>query len=478
MTSSVADRAAPAMRTKPERLVFALAYVGVVAGVSLLLSSAPVWLLALVTLLAFATFVALWRVQFGGRLSYADPALLFLFVITVYTVIPLFTFEYFQFNLGAEGDSRLTHIVLDDALIYEVWLCANLAIAGFGGAYLVLRDARMPRLEIPQGPVSALWTGLWASAAVGLAIFFSRERGTYTDEYLFILGLPTLVIQALNIVSAMFYLCAWGLFAYYLTNGRKLFAVGLLVATLLYFLVTSEARSGLVLIAAAFFVIWDHFVRRFSALTIAAMAVTGLVVFLVLGLLRGGMLDINDAAGRSEFMAVFVTALDVQQLHIAGSTLDMNVSMLVSDLFRLIPQQLLSSEKIDPATWYVSNFYPAYGEGGGGLAFGMLSEAILGGGAFNAFLRGLTLGGIVSLVLNFLTRRTSVWHMLIYIWLFVSLYQCFRDTTFTLGGRFLFQFGPALLLVTVLAQLVRARVAQPRPAGGAGSARGGMSGPA
>jgi hypothetical protein len=156
----------------------------------------------------------------------------------------------------------------------------------------------------------------------------------------------------------------------------------------------------------------------------------------------------------------------------------MIVSMLVSDLFRLIPQQLLSSEKIDPATWYVSNFYPAYAEGGGGLAFGMLSEAILGGGAFNAFLRGLTLGGIVSLAFNFLTRRQSVWHMLIYVWLFVSLYQCFRDTTFTLGGRFLFQFGPALLLVAIMAQLVRIRVAQPRAAVGAGTTGGGVGGPA
>lgn len=468
MTSSVPDRAAHAMRTKPERLVFALAYVGSVAGVSLLLSSAPVWLLALVTLIAFGAFVAMWRLQFGGRLSYADPGLLFLFVITTYTVIPLLTFEYFQFNLGAEGDSRLTHIVLDDALIYEVWLCANLAMAGFGGAYLVLRDGRMPSLVIPQGPVSALWTGLWFSAAVGLVVFFSRSRGAYADEYLFILGLPTIVIQALNIVSAMFYLCAWGLFAYYLTSGRRLFAVGLLGMTLVYFVVTSDARAGLVLVTGGFFVIWDHFVRRFSAVTIAALAVTGLTAFLVLGLVRGGLLDINDAAGRSEFMAVFVTALDVQQLHVAGSTVDMNVSMLVSDLSRLIPQQLLDFEKVDPATWYVANFYPTYAEGGGGLAFGMLSEAVLGGGGASAFLRGLTLGAIVSLAFNFLTRRQSIWHMLIYVWLFVTLYQCFRDTTFTLAGRFLFQSGPALLLVAIMAQLVRARIAQPRAAAAIG----------
>jgi hypothetical protein len=477
MTSSATDRATHAMRTGPERLVFALAYVGGVGGVSLLLSSAPAWLLALFTLFALASFVAVWRLQFGGRLSYVDPCLLFLFVITVYTVIPLLTFEYFQFS--SIGDSRLNHIILDDALIYEVWLCANLAMAGFGGAYLALRDARMPRLEIPQGPLSALWTGLWVSAGVGLAIFVSRERGTYADEYLFLAGLPTIVIQALNIVSAMFYLCAWGLFAYYLTSGRRLFAVGLLAMTLAYFLVISEARSGLVLIVLGFFVIWDHFVRRFSAVTIAALAITGLTIFLVLGLLRGGgYFDINDAAGRSEFMAVFVTALDVQQLHIAGSTLDLNVSMLVSDLFRLIPQQLLDYEKIDPATWYVSNFYPHYAEGGGGLAFGMLSEAILGGGGFNAFLRGLTLGAIVTLAFNFLTRRQSIWHLLIYVWLFVTLYQCFRDTTFTLGGRFLFQSGPALLLVGIMAQLVKARVAQPRAGTGAGAAADRLGGPA
>jgi hypothetical protein len=478
MATAVSFETAKPPRAGPERLVPGLLYGGAATAISFVAASSPAWILALVTLATAAAFVVVWRMQFQGRLSYADPGIFFVFVICLYTAIPLLVFEYYDFNFGIEGDSRLNHIALDQRLISDVWLCANLAIAGFGSAYLVIRQPRMPRLrEIPDGARSALWIGLILSATMTIVAYLGRGgSGAYTDEYLFFRGLPTLVVQMLNILSAMFQVCAFGLFAYYIAKGRTIIAVALLAASLAFSFVVSDARTNLVMLAGGFFIARDHLAKRFSPAMLASGAVLGLAIFLLLGLTREGLFAISDAAGRSEFMSVFVTALDVQQLYITGSTMDMNVNLLVSDLFRLIPQQLLTFEKVDPASWYVVTFYPAYAEAGGGLAFGMISEAVLGGGGFAALLRGLALGVVASLAFNFLTRHGSIWRMIIYIWVFISLYQCFRDTTFSLFGRFAFQFAPALLITFAFSHLLSAR-GSTAVAGRAGARRPGSGAP-
>ena len=466
MATSVTDGRAHSTLGRPERVLPALLYgIGVTAA-SFAVTSFSGLVLASTTLISAAVFVAVWRLQYQGRLSYADPGIFFIFVICLYTAIPLLAFEYYDYNLGVEGDNRLNHIVLDQALISDVWLCANLALAGFGAAYLLLRQPRMPQLPaLRQGVLSALWIGLALSAGVAILVYLGRGGGgTYSDEYLFVLGLPTIGIQILNILSMTFHVCAFGLFAVYLARGRTTIATALLVVSLLFFLFVSEARANLVVLTGGFLIARDHLVKRFSPPVLAAGAVLGLVTFLMLGLIREGDFAISDAAGRSEFMAVFVTALDIQQLYITGSTLDMNANLLVSDLFRLIPQQFLAFEKVDPATWYVSTFYASYAEQGGGLAFGMLSESVLGGGGFAALLRGLTLGAVVALAFNVLTRTASLWRMIIYIWLFIALYQCFRDTTFTVIGRFPFQVAPAVLIAFALSHLLSIRASAVTPA--------------
>jgi hypothetical protein len=441
----------------PRPAIAALAYGAGVSGLSLLVANAHVLVLAAVTGASFLAFVFLWSQRFRPTLSYVDPGLLFQFVIVLYTVFPLVTFWYYDFQFGNSGDSRLAQITLDDNLISSVWLCANLAMAGFGTAYLVFRKPEIPKLPPEtKDMLPALWTGFLLSGLILMLVYFARGGEEYVDEYLFYEDLPRLLVQVLNISSALFQASVYALLAcYFRTRPKMGVALGILVCIL--FLATTQARAGLVLIAAGMLIAGDHFRKRFSPVVLAATAAVGLTLFLVLGLLRGGVGSFTDAAGRTEFMALFVTALDIRQLYIIGSTLDMNANLLVSDLVRLIPQQVLPFEKVDPATWYVSTFYPAYAESGGGLAFGLIAEAVLGGGGAAALVRGLALGGLVSVSLNYLSARVSLWRVIIYMWLFANLYQSFRDTTFTLVARFVFQFAPAVLILMFFYQFLIGR---------------------
>ena len=398
-----------------------------------------------------------WRRAILPNTTAAEPGLLFIAVAAIYTLFPLISFVAFDYNLGADSDNRLSAIALDDRFIGQIAASANAIIAGFAVAYAILRKPRRPaNFSVQYADTLALWIGLGtALLVIAIPSLLGTEKGSgYASEYLFYQSLPIVVQQILNIVSNLALICAFGLMASYASAGKFHITLSIALVCCVYFGLATSARTPLVLIAGGLLLVRDLFVKPFSLAQLGVIVVAVLIIFLGLGFARDGLSDINYVAGRSEFMAVFVTALDIQQLYVTGSTLDMNLNLLLSDLFRLIPQQFLPFEKIDPATWYVTTFYPSFAEQGGGLAFGILAESQLGGSFVAASIRGLALGSVTAVAFNYLTARSSIWRTIIYVWLFTGLYQAFRDTTFTLVGRFVFQVAPGVFLIFVLGRLV------------------------
>lgn len=406
----------------------------------------------------FGLFILAWRAVFNRRLSYVDPGIVFLTVVAIYSILPLLTTEAMNFNFGALQDARLARIALDDGIISTTIANANAIMTGFGTAYLLVRAPRIPSLgPTPPHSIAALWVmfGLAVLVQTGLYLAGGGGGDSYGDEYLLIQSLPIVVIQILNVLTNLFYVALFGLMVYYFRTRRIVIVAGLILLSFGLFLVVTGARTPLVLTAFAAIVCWDHLYRRIPPLLIATLFVFVVATFLALGTIRAGASSLSAAFAQSEFMAVFVTALDIRQIYLAGSSLDMGTTLLLGDLLRLVPQQVLPFEKIDPASWYVTTFYPEYAAQGGGFAFGMLAEAALSGGSVPALIRGLVLGTVLSGALNLLTKRSSIWSYIIYVWLVISVYQSFRDTTFTLFGRFFFQLAPAVLLCAIVAALLR-----------------------
>jgi hypothetical protein len=184
---------------------------------------------------------------------------------------------------------------------------------------------------------------------------------------------------------------------------------------------------------------------------IAMLGAPALVLFMIGGLIRdnnpdGGLLDLFQSG---EFTALFINAVDLRQRFEDGYAAEFRFAFYLVDVIRLIPSQLLGDFKIDPATWYVETFYPDYFDAGGGLAFGLMAESAAGFGAPEAFLRGLLLGWAYAALANRLTRNgSSILKIYIYVWLVVMSYQSFRDTTFTLITRSLYQVIPVVLFVS------------------------------
>ena len=110
--------------------------------------------------------------------------------------------------------------------------------------------------------------------------------------------------------------------------------------------------------------------------------------------------------------------------------------------------------KVDPATFYVSNFYPAYSDAGGGWAFGTIAESTIGFGWPEALVRGALLGWLYAAVANrCLRRQLTVIRVFIYVWFVVVAYQAMRDTTFTTFALFVLRVLPLLIVLRLTGTL-------------------------
>lgn len=438
------------------RFPLAVAFAAVSIALSYFMRDLRAGYLAVGIVLNFAIYLFAWNRAFRPSLSYVDPSIIFLAVVVLYSIIPLGTLEAMNFRLASLQDNRLNHIVLDDAIISTTVLNANGILIGFGTAYLMFRLPRMPETPAVSVKVTrALWILLVVALLVRLGMTFaSAGAQDYGDEYLLIQSLPLLVIQILNICSSLLYVTIFGLFFTYMAQGKLKAVLFLLVLSLSVFAFSTQARTPLMLVVIAVVVCWDHLYSRLSPVHIALALLLVVVGFLARGASRAGDSTIAAAFAQSEFMAVFVTSLDVRQIYLTGSSADTGLTLLLADLARLIPQQIAPFQKIDPASWYLTTYYPQYAASGGGFAFGMLAEAALSGGFWMAILRGFTLASVICLALSTIIRRQSFFAYITYIWLLACIYQSFRDTTFTLFGRFTFQLLPAILLCVLLSRFL------------------------
>ena len=132
-----------------------------------------------------------------------------------------------------------------------------------------------------------------------------------------------------------------------------------------------------------------------------------------------------------------------------------------AEMWAFIPSQLIPFEKMSLDVWYLQTFYPEYQAQGGGLAFGAVSQAIIGNGLLEAWLRGLALG-VISLWLMKWHRSLSPswWKLPLYLFVYAFAFQSVRDTTFRPMTDVVQTVGPSLLLIGLLASLVSRRWAR------------------
>ena len=427
----------------------------------------------LVALLLSTWFYRMLWIRRRHVIPWFEIGAVYVAVVTLYTAYPLVGFLAIGGHYTATNDNRLWALqpsaqqVGAIAWLY-VWHVGSFVVAYLvvrGRLPLIQRPLRVPGLSVLMA-VAALY-GLIQVFTIFVGLFYDTSASNYLETYLVQRRLPLLLAQGFNHLNGMKYVLAIVLLATLFSRypRTRWVIIGWIVATALVTVTRLASRTELVLLILASAMMYQLVVRPLSLRFVLTVAAVGLTGFIALGFLRHGLLSdghsvFNVFAYASEFEVLMANAIDLAQKQSIGRLGILPGGFHFADLTGLVPQQFAPFQKVDPADWYVSTFYPEYAAQGGGLAFGTIAEAVLTGGWLSAAARGAALGFCFAEIHRFYVRHaSSYWVLAAYVWITSVSYQSFRNRTFVLLLLFVYRFLPAMIgvkvLVTVLNRAAR-----------------------
>jgi len=376
-------------------------------------------------------------------------------VVSVYTLYPLVSYlmnglTYFPFN-----DNRLLNAQPTPPEIGVIGWHYVVHSVSFMGMYLIIRG-RLPRPKIHFPTPDHTTLGVLVFFYLTIHLFFllldsafNTSARTYLESYLAFGRLPFGIAQLASLLGGARFTITLAIFTVLFHNYVKyrLVIFAWLVWMTLTTVVHLEGRTEFILVLFSAIILYHFLVRPIPLWRVGLAGLAGLSFFIILGLMRMGWFFSESGTGynifsyANEFELIFGNAYDLRQLLSNGAIGQLPPGFHVPDLVIMIPRQLLPFEKITPAEWYVNTFYPIYAAQGGGLAFGTISESILGMGWLDLVARGAMLGFLLAQIHRYFTlRRSSFWMFVLNIWLMTQIYNCFRHTTFFPLYLFFYRF--------------------------------------
>jgi hypothetical protein len=398
-------------------------------------------------------------------------------ILAVYGVLPLAVYLFLGFEYTILNDNRLFALKpAPDAVEQIGWLYVQY-MAAFGFAYVLTRPRREgllpPLVRIRTETVTAA-VGLWLIAAGLLwlpGLFFDLRAVSYMDEYRLIQTLPLGSRQVMKVAGGIrsvltVLLLVW-LFSRY--SRTRWWIAGLLAVQFTATLVLAGSRTELMVTFAACAILYHRFVSPIKVRAAIIGGTAGVTVFLALGVLRTlrnveetGPFSLGVSAG--EFEGLFANAVDLEDRRQRNEFDPVGPSLALSDLVAPIPSQMLPFPKRNPSEWYLDTFYPDVAARGGGMAFGVVSQAIIGRGRAEMIIRGLLVGVLFALTTRFYRSRADrPWVVVFNVWMIVWAYQSFRATTFYVLAMFFQFFIPAVVMVEIGRRILAGAATSHRP---------------
>lgn len=412
----------------------------------------------ILAVVSYFTFIILLNKKMSRKIQYVDIGLIFGSVVLVYLLFPAIGMLLDAFDYGVIADSRLVQgFTLDEVSeVQSVYLAFYIS---FLTGYLYFRRYQpvnvannndLHKQEVVYIIFGAMLTYL-ISQAIGFV--YGANVTDYISSYTALSSAPLLVQQIQNVLTQAhlsFSIC----FVVYACHSFPFYRKYILIwifTLIAYATLTGGSRSYAFILLLSY-VISISFFSKFNFLILFKSALIILVLFSAAGLFRNTDVDLNmlNIFLTGEFTSLFINALDLNRYPSDFFDTEFRFTLYFADFIRIIPAQLIGIEKLDPAKWYAETFYSEYQYAGGGFGFGLISESVIGFGLYEGIARGFVLSLLFAKISNkILHRNTSLFSVFIYVWLSVSCYLAFRDTTFSLGVRSLYQILPALMLLKV-----------------------------
>lgn len=421
----------------------------------------------------------------GDSAPLGDVGAWYVAIVSLYAIIPVLVYIALGMQYTPLNDNRAFGLQPPPPEIARIAWMHAVHLVVFSAVYIATYGKRLPPpprvASVPPGVLVVSLVALFAGSFITV-IFTAGSGGpaTYAEGYARIAALPLVVRQFLRLYNGIEFALTLIVFvALFERYERYRWLIwGYLAFRILTVTTFVGSRTELfvpLLISLVLYHLQVRPIRRRTAITLAIIALSG---FMALGVLRAfqaivsGSFTMGTTGG--EFEALFTNAIDIDMKSQQGQIGPIPLSFLVADLFAPIPSQMLPFEKVDLSVWYLQTFYPGAIESGGGLAFGIIPQSIIGFGWIDLVMRSALLGFVFGRIHNYYRRHGSgFWVTVFYVWILLWSYQSFRNSTFALLP-FVFQWLiPAILFVELSRALLlagfgrghrwRASASAPRP---------------
>ena len=396
-----------------------------------------------------------------------DIGVLFLLALAIYSTLPPISWlvQGGEYSLIS---GRLFRLQPD---VSEVIYLLNISIAyslGFSFIYFkiqkkILQPENIKIVKIKNSKVFASLFIVLFTYLITIFLFTSgkiRSAESYVDSYLVIQELPLPLRQFLKLISAFSGVATLIITIALLQSWpryRRIF--WLYVVTILFSFNAEGGRTGVAISLLSMVISWHVLIKPISSKKVIFCAIFALISFLLLGIYRniGSLSGIGqigfEGIGVGEFDVLWANAIELLQAKKSG-LIYVPFSTLTNEFYSFIPSQLLWFQKNSLSIWFLDIFHPYLKDLGGGLAFGALSQAVIGGGIIEALIRGIILGGLAGLLMRWYRKPTNNWWKFpVYLYILVWSYQSIRDTTFTLIGTIVQTTLPAVLVILIISKL-------------------------
>ena len=410
----------------------------------------------LLAILAAALFFLLILRKHDGKVEVFELGVFYTGIVLIYSVYPLLNYLACGLSYLRRSNVVLFQAQPSPGEMATISWYFFVYFVSFLAAYLLARGrCKFEKLQVPRPDSRLLLALILQYAAVEAFFLFMKlyyniqKPEDYTGSYLLYANLPLIVKQLAGHLGGIELTLEVMLMAYLTLKYRryKFIIVGWIILEIpALFFYGIGARTAMFALLFSLLITYHFEVKRLKVRSAVILGFVGVALFFVLGVVRSfplneADLSINPFTYPSEFECVFTNSYDLLHVKKAGLTAALFPSVYVNDFLALIPQQLLSLQKLDPLDWYAQTFYPDFAATGGGLAFGAIPEAIVGFGWIDAAWRGVIIGLIFAFVhRSFIQSKKSFWRYCLYIWLTIFCYKCFRCTTFRLLPQFVYQF--------------------------------------
>lgn len=392
-------------------------------------------------------------------------------VVFIYCTMPFIAYAINGYEYHMLSDSRLYHGSPPSEEVRGVGTFFILYLSIFSASYLTFRKPVTGYLVSttlrPSTSIIVVLIGIYLLLEFSILYLKYAATGSvvsegYRQQYLWANEYPLVVRQIINhmqgIVLAVQIFIVTYLFLGY-KKFRFLIAAFLLLKTVAL-IFSLGARTELTMLLVVSSICYYNYVKAFSLWKVIFVTTVLVVGFLLLGWVRDLQAVSSGSYGiivpSTEFEALFGNAYDIWSRNLVGG-IGAPKFYPFEGIINLIPQQLLPIEKPNLAKWYADTYYPAFSTAGGGLAFGVITESLLSDSPWIAVIWRATFHGfLLAWVYNMFHRAAhGRIQTAIYIWITVLSYQLFRDTTFSLLPKLVFDLLPVVLIVYGIPLLAR-----------------------